>query len=67
MVYPNPVRSTFSISGLAHTERLTICTPDGRQVHCQDVDAATRVDVSALPAGLYIVNIEGKNLKMMKL
>jgi agmatine deiminase len=61
-VYPNPttgVFDVFGIEGMAATVRLTDLT--GRLLHsAQTTDGRLRMDISALPAGLYLVRYETK-------
>ncbi len=57
-VYPNPTQSYFTIDQLQEKTHVEVFSMDGRsvlQVNCDAENSA--VDVSALPAGVYIVQI----------
>ncbi|RXR22166.1 T9SS type A sorting domain-containing protein [Flavobacterium stagni] len=57
-VYPNPTQSYFTIDQLQEQVRVEVFSIEGRsvlQAQCDSQDAS--VDVSTLPAGVYIVQI----------
>ena len=71
-VSPNPVSDLLRISGLQEGQIIKVTTLTGKQVLSQKVTSAEDVlSVAALPAGLYIISIQGteriRNTKFIKL
>ena len=66
-VYPNPVRDALTLRNLEGTASVRIFTLDGRLVKSFEITENQIVDISELPAGLYLLNVDSKTLKMMKL
>ena len=60
-VYPNPVAGSFALAGLAGPADLTVRNTLGDNVLHQQVAAGEAVDISALPAGLYLLDIRTAN------
>lgn len=66
-VYPNPVRDALTLRNLEGTASVRIFTLDGRLVKSFEITENQTVDISELPAGLYLLNVDSRTLKMMKL
>ena len=66
-IFPNPVSSTFAISGINGFQQLSIYSIDGRLVRHDTIGNGQNIDISELPQGLYYVNINKQNLKLIKL
>lgn len=65
--YPNPTTNGFTIETEDTPAALTIHTLTGSLVKTQTVSGKTYVDVSALKAGAYLVKVNGKTAKLVKL
>lgn len=58
LIYPNPVRYTFQLKGIATPANLDIYSSEGKWIKSVSLTGKTdRVDVEELPAGLYLINI----------
>ena len=66
-ISPNPVSNAFTISGINDSQQLSIYSIDGRLVKHETVDSGQSIDICELPQGLYYVNINKQNLKLIKL
>ena len=66
-IFPNPVSNTFTISGINDFQQMNIYSIDGRLVRHDTVGSGQNIDISELPQGLYYVNINKQNLKLIKL
>ena len=65
-IYPNPVTESFRISGLTNSTLVTISDISGKIVLQSTIAPYEAVSVIHLPKGLYIVQSEGKTVKMIK-
>ena len=66
-IQPNPLRNSFVVTNLAETCRGRIFTLDGRLVKDFEASEGSVVDISELSSGMYLLNINGQTLKLMKL
>lgn len=68
-VYPNPSSTGITIQGLQAGEHIVnIFQANGRKVIGQKVgSAASLIDISTLPAGMYFIVTNGFNAKFIKL
>jgi hypothetical protein len=71
-LYPNPVRSSIKLEGLAGDSHYKILNLQGifiKEGHIKK--PAESIDISELPAGNYVIQIEGKeilsNLRFVKM
>ena len=55
--YPNPVTTSFVVDGLREAGELTLRDYLGRICLHQQVEANERVDISALPVGIYVLTV----------
>jgi hypothetical protein len=55
-VYPNPTDGIFTIEGDIHGRKLSLMDAAGNRMPLE-VDGAGKADISALPAGIYFLNI----------
>ncbi|MCB9308960.1 MAG: T9SS type A sorting domain-containing protein [Lewinellaceae bacterium] len=61
-LYPNPTSGSIHINGLEIPVSVTISNVSGQHVKiCQDV--MDEVDISDIPAGMYILDIRGKDFR----
>ena len=65
--YPNPVKNTLVLGNVEGQQLIRVYTAEGRLVKLLNAKANEKVDVSNLTAGMYILNINGKNFKLLKL
>ena len=56
-IYPNPVKESFSISGLNEAARITLSDINGKQVLVRQVNAGEAIPVSDLAKGIYILRV----------
>ena len=66
-IFPNPSHNKFIIRNLTKTSLARIYTLDGRLVKLFQAYDGMSVDVSDLTNGMYLMNINGQTLKLMKL
>ncbi|MCB9308968.1 MAG: T9SS type A sorting domain-containing protein [Lewinellaceae bacterium] len=61
-LYPNPTSGTIHINGLETPVSITISNVSGQHVKvCQDIK--DEVDISDIPVGMYILDIQGKDFR----
>jgi hypothetical protein len=65
-IYPNPVTDNFRISGIDGIVSITVSDISGKTVWKQTVAPNEPVSVNQLPKGVYIVNVNGKAIKIVK-
>ncbi|MBR4146741.1 MAG: T9SS type A sorting domain-containing protein [Bacteroidales bacterium] len=66
-IAPNPSHDRFIIQNLTGTSIARIYTLDGRLVKVFQASEGMSVDITDLMRGMYLLNIDGKTLKLMKL
>ena len=66
-ISPNPTSNSFTISGINGFQQMNIYSIDGKLVKCEIIDCGQSIDISELPQGLYYVNINKQNFKLIKL
>ena len=65
--YPNPTTGIVTVTGLKVGTTIKIYTATGTQVATHTAhDEKTTLDISALPNGLYYLNIEEQTLRLIK-
>jgi hypothetical protein len=60
-LYPNPTNDGFYIKGLPQGE-VAICSISGQYIKHQKFDAQTKIDLSEMESGVYLVQVEGKGV-----
>ena len=65
--YPNPVNKTIVIGNIENGQTVSIYSLEGRLLRQFKANANEQTDLGNLPTGMYILNINDKNLKLMKL
>lgn len=65
-VYPNPVKESFRIDGIAENTAVTVSDISGKIVLQSIVAPNEAVPVGYLPKGVYIVHAADKTVKMIK-
>ena len=66
-ISPNPTHDAFILHNLNGKENIQIYALDGRLAKSAEVTGDQPIDISDLPAGLYLVKTESCTLKMIKL
>ncbi|MDR1561481.1 MAG: T9SS type A sorting domain-containing protein [Dysgonamonadaceae bacterium] len=64
--YPNPVADSFRIDGIVAPTEVTVTDLSGNAVLTLTVDAGEPVAVGHLQAGVYLVRVNGKTVKVVK-
>ena len=67
LILPNPSRSHFIIRNLQGNGTARIYALDGRLMKSFEATEGLSVDISELSSGMYLLNIDGQTLKLMKL
>lgn len=71
VIYPNPVRDVLNISNSIEVDKVEIYGVNGQKVYNFQTSSATAIDISSLPAGVYIVNVHSagavEKLKVIKI
>lgn len=57
LVFPNPASATIQITGISADSRLEILNFEGKTVFNGTADEAGRLDISALSAGVYLLQV----------
>jgi hypothetical protein len=65
-VYPNPVKESFRINGLAAPTSVIITDLSGRTVLQQTVRSDENIPAGRWPQGVYIVRVNGQSMKIIK-
>ncbi len=65
-IAPNPTVDGFTINASNHSTSLVIVDLSGRTVLSQQVAGNDYVNVSNLKSGVYVVNVNGKSIKLVK-
>jgi hypothetical protein len=65
-IYPNPVRESFRIEGLATPTQVTVTDVNGQTVLQQTVAGGESISVGHLPQGIYLVRVNGRTVKIIK-
>jgi hypothetical protein len=63
-IYPNPVTHELNINGLAATSEIVLTNSLGVEV--LKLIGMSKIDVSNLPSGVYLLHNEGKSYKLIK-
>lgn len=66
-IFPNPTSNSFTISGINKFQQMNIYSIDGKLVKREIIDCGQSIDISELPQGLYYVNVNKQNFKLIKL
>ena len=64
---PNPSRDRFIIQNLSDNSIARVYSIDGRLVKTFQASEGLSVDITDLTSGMYLLNINGQTLKLMKL
>ena len=65
--YPNPVKKTIILGNIDDNQIVSIFSLEGRLIRQFKAVANEPIDLGSLPAGIYTLNINDKNLKLLKL
>lgn len=66
-LFPNPSHDSFIVSGLTQDCLARIYALDGRMVKEFEAKAGLAVGIDELTSGMYLLNINGQTLKLIKL
>ncbi|MDR0799095.1 MAG: leucine-rich repeat protein [Dysgonamonadaceae bacterium] len=64
-IYPNPVSENFYIGGISQSMQITVLDVNGKIVLKRTVVPGEAISVQHLPKGIYVVQAEGKTMKMI--
>ena len=64
-IFPNPASDYFTVSGLTENTLVTVSNLTGQIVLQQVVSPSESVSVNHLPAGIYIVNVNGQSQRLI--
>jgi subtilisin family serine protease len=64
--FPNPAKNGFTINAGAQSTKLAIHDLNGRLLLTQQVKGETYVNISSLAPGMYLLEVNGENLKLVK-
>ena len=65
-VYPNPASEWIKVSGISGNTTASIISAAGTEVGCYELTEGGKIDVSHLPAGMYIVKLPAGEAKLIK-
>ncbi len=65
-LFPNPVKNELNIKGISKVSSYEIFAVDGKLVGKGEFKPSSKIDVSRLLPGIYLIKIGGKNLKFIK-
>lgn len=65
-LFPNPVKNELNIKGISKVSRYELYTVDGKLVGKGEFKPSSKIEVSLLVPGIYLIKIRGKNLKFIK-
>jgi hypothetical protein len=65
-LYPNPVENELSVAGIEGNASIQIVTLEGKSLLNQTIKSNEKVNVTQLPAGLYIARITTADGKIEK-
>ena len=66
-ILPNPSSNHFIVRNLPETCQGRVFALDGRLVKAFEASEGSVIDISELPKGMYLLQIQGQTLKLMKL
>jgi hypothetical protein len=64
-IYPNPTRSQFTVVTDVTDALMTIHNMKGELIMKQHINGSEQIDVSHLPQGCYVVNVNGVKRKLL--
>jgi hypothetical protein len=65
-IYPNPATESFRIDGLTASVQVAVTDVNGRPVFRKTVAENEPIAIGHLPQGIYVVNVNGKTMKIIK-
>ena len=65
--YPNPVRQSIVLGNIENGQTVSLYSIEGRLVRQFKAHANEAINLGNLPAGIYTLNVNDKNLKLLKL
>ena len=65
-LFPNPVKNELNIKGISKVSRYELYTVDGKLVGKGEFKPSSKIEVSLLVPGIYLIKIDGKHLKFIK-
>lgn len=61
MIYPNPGKGVFNISGFAQNAHISICNALGNELYSCRINIPHMIDLASQSAGVYFIRIETNN------
>ncbi|MCF0069137.1 T9SS type A sorting domain-containing protein [Dyadobacter sp. CY261] len=66
-IYPNPATDVVTVESAHALNRITVFTSAGKLVRSiQTTEKTLQLDIADLPKGLYVVSVDGRELKIVK-
>lgn len=66
-MHPNPSQTFMYVDGLVNEEKATIYNPNGQLIKSFEISPIdNKIDTSALPKGIFFLNIKGNSQKFLK-
>ena len=65
-LFPNPVKNELNVKGISKVTRYEIYAVDGKLVGKGEFKPSSKIEVSLLVPGIYLLQIDGKHLKFIK-
>ena len=65
-VYPNPADDIIVVKGAKENSIVTVYSTLGMMMTRTEIGESSVIDVSDYPAGIYIMNVDGKTIKFVK-
>jgi len=67
-IYPNPVSNILSISGILNSSSASVFDLNGKKLLETELsNVNSSIDLTTIPSGIYLLNLEGKSFKFIKL
>ncbi len=66
VVYPNPIKSNFSVINLHHTANYKILNINGNLLKQGIISASNTINIEELPQGIYFIELKNEDFRIVK-
>ena len=66
LFYPNPVERYFALGNIENDQTVSVYSLEGRMLYQTQANPNEPIDLDKLAPGLYILNVNGHNQKLLK-